>query len=75
MKMTVIENPQNSSVVESSTTKSFNPNQLMIEQANRLLNLFLSDKQIDNNVIDKSAKRDIEILFDLFEGNRSKYVL
>ena len=75
MKMTVIQNPQNSSVVESSTVKSFNPNQLMIEQANRLLNLFLSDKQIDNNVIEKSAKRDIEILFDLIEGNRSKYVL
>ena len=75
MKMTVIENPQNSSVVESSTVKSFNPNQLMIEQANRLLNLFLSDKQIENNLIEKSAKRDIEILFDLIEGNRSKYVL
>ncbi|WP_334087014.1 DUF3839 domain-containing protein [Helicobacter typhlonius] len=74
--MTVIEQTnQSSSVVESSTVKSFNPNQLMIEQANRLLNLFLSDKQIRNNILSKSAKEDIERLFDLFEGNRSKYVL
>lgn len=74
--MTVIENQsQSSSVVESSTIKSFNPNQLMIEQANRLLNLFLSDKQIRNNIIEKSAKENIERLFDLINDNRSKYVL
>lgn len=69
------QNNESSSIVETSSVKSFNPNQLMIEQANRLLNLFLSDKQIRNNIIEKSAKEAIERLFDLIEGNRSKYVL
>ena len=39
--MTVIQTYQNNettSVVETSSVKSFNPNQIMIEQANRLLN-------------------------------------
>ena len=76
--MTIIKSNQNNesaSIVESSTIKSFNPNQLMIEQANRLLNLFLGDKQIKNNITEKSAKEDIERLFDLINDNLSKYVL
>ena len=60
---------------ESNESKSFNPNQIMYEQARRMMNIFKAKSRIDTDQFANYEQKQIERLFDLMNDNREKYRL